>query len=954
MFNDDLELMHYGTPRHSGRYPWGSGENPYQHASYFMKTVKQLKAEGKTEKEILDILNMSTTEYRARISNSQAELKAARNRQVLKLHDKGYSNVKIAEILETTEGTIRNILKDPLKNREDKNQNTANKLAEVADLKGMIDVTSGIEKVLGVPDTRVKNALAILKDKGYTVTNVYIPQVTDPKKYTTIKVLAKPGISEYEVRKNRLDIQSFLEYHSDDDGTTFYGIQFPKSIDSKRVYIRYGDEIGPDEFQGKDRDGLVQLRPGVEDISLGNSLYSQVRIAVDGSHYMKGMAVYSNDIPEGYDVVYNTNKPLGTDKYKVFKELKKVNKVNEETGEITEVINPDNPFGAIISANGQRWYDDPNGTDVNPTTGQKQSLSVINKVRDEGEWGKWSKSLPSQFLAKQNTTLIKKQLDLAFADKQEEFDEINSLTNDAVKKKLMKSFGDDCDSSAVKLKAAALPRQAIQVILPDPNVPEKEIYAPNYRDGEYVALVRYPHGGTFEIPILKVNNGIKTAKEMLGAGTDNALDAVVINAKTAEQLSGADFDGDTVVVIPTHGSSGVKITSTKPLENLKNFDPKEQYPYYEGMKVISDREMQKQMGIVSNLITDMTLKGASEEELARAVRHSMVVIDSKKHKLNYKQSYIDNRIEQLHIDYQGKPTGGASTIISRAKGTKWINERKEGQYITDPVTGKTKLQYVDPETGKKLYRETGKHNVFYEKDETGKYLVDPETGEKIVESDKARVQKITNMAYYEDAMELVSKEQKPQEILYANYANSLKNLGNQARLVEINTPSVKRDPAAAKEYAPAVESLNAKLETAILNSPKERQAQIIANKVIETNKKLDPSLSTDKDALKKAKSQALASARVKVGASGKESRIHLSDYEWEAIQKGAITNNMLEQILDHMEDSEIKSLAMPRQTTELSDAKQAKIRAMNSSGYSTAEIANLMGVSTSTVTKYIS
>lgn len=24
------ELEHYGTPRHSGRYPWGSGENPYQ------------------------------------------------------------------------------------------------------------------------------------------------------------------------------------------------------------------------------------------------------------------------------------------------------------------------------------------------------------------------------------------------------------------------------------------------------------------------------------------------------------------------------------------------------------------------------------------------------------------------------------------------------------------------------------------------------------------------------------------------------------------------------------------------------------------------------------------------------------------------------------------------------------------------------------------------------------
>ena len=28
---ENEELMHYGTPRHSGRYPWGSGDNPYQH-----------------------------------------------------------------------------------------------------------------------------------------------------------------------------------------------------------------------------------------------------------------------------------------------------------------------------------------------------------------------------------------------------------------------------------------------------------------------------------------------------------------------------------------------------------------------------------------------------------------------------------------------------------------------------------------------------------------------------------------------------------------------------------------------------------------------------------------------------------------------------------------------------------------------------------------------------------
>ena len=48
------------------------------------------------------------------------------------------------------------------------------------------------------------------------------------------------------------------------------------------------------------------------------------------------------------------------------------------------------------------------------------------------------------------------------------------------------------------------------------------------------------------------------------------------------------------------------------------------------------------MGDVSNLITDMTIKGANNDELARAVRHSMVVIDSEKHNLDVKASARDN------------------------------------------------------------------------------------------------------------------------------------------------------------------------------------------------------------------------------------------------------------------------------------------------------------------------
>lgn len=36
-------LMHYGMPRRSGRYPYGSGENPYQHSGDFLSRVQELK-----------------------------------------------------------------------------------------------------------------------------------------------------------------------------------------------------------------------------------------------------------------------------------------------------------------------------------------------------------------------------------------------------------------------------------------------------------------------------------------------------------------------------------------------------------------------------------------------------------------------------------------------------------------------------------------------------------------------------------------------------------------------------------------------------------------------------------------------------------------------------------------------------------------------------------------------
>ena len=212
------------------------------------------------------------------------------------------------------------------------------------------------------------------------------------------------------------------------------------------------------------------------------------------------------------------------------------------------------------------------------------------------------------------------------------------------------------------------------------------MYAPNYKNGEKVALIRYPHGGTFEIPILTVNNKQSTAKRML----DNALDAIGINSKVAERLSGADFDGDTVMVIPTGGK--VKVTSTPPLKGLEGFDPKLEYGGKKEGTFKPMKNTQTEMGKISNLITDMTLKGATQDELARAVRHSMVVIDAEKHKLDYKQSEQDNGISALKKKYQGtvdengRYHEGAATLISRAKSETSVLKRK-GSPIINKETG---------------------------------------------------------------------------------------------------------------------------------------------------------------------------------------------------------------------------------------------------------------------------
>lgn len=844
-----------------------------------------MKKQGLSEKEIADSFGLTTTQFRTQKSLAKNERRALEVATAKGLREKGYSLNEIAEKMGyTNDSSIRSLLNESSESNMNQAQKTADFLRKQIDEKGMIDVGTGVERELGISKEKLNQALYILEMEGYPVYGGGVPQVTNPGKQTNIKVICPPGTEHKDIYDYE-NVHSLTDYVSHDNGETFDTFVYPKSMDSKRLEICYAED------GGIHKDGVIELRRGVDDLSLGDSHYAQVRILVDDTKYLKGMAIYSDDLPPGVDVRFNTNKKQGTPMGDVLKNIKD---------------DPDNPFGSLIKAGGQSYYIDKNG---------KRQLSLINKRAEEGDWGAWSDKLPSQFLSKQSLHLVKKQLGLAASDKLAEFDEICRLTNPTVKKTLLKSFADDCDAAAIHLQAAALPRQKYQVILPITSMKDNEVYAPNYKNGEQVALIRYPHGGTFEIPIVTVNNKQPEAKRVLG----NALDAIGINSRVAERLSGADFDGDTVMVIPTGGK--VKITSTSPLKGLEGFDPKTSYPYKEGMKTM--RNTQTEMGKVSNLITDMTLKGATQDELARAVRHSMVVIDAEKHKLNYKQSEIDNGIASLkkkyqgHYDEDGKYHEGAATLISRAKSETSVLKRKGS-----PI--------IDPKTGEQSYKEV------YEE------YVDKKTGKT-----KVRTQASTKMAETRDARTLSSGH--PVEEAYADYANQMKSLGNRARKEMLSTGKIAYSASAKAAYQPEVDSLSAKLNVALRNAPKERQAQVIANANVAAKKKDNPDMTNAE--IKKAGQQALTSARVKVGA--KREPIKLTDKEWEAIQAGAISENKLKQIINNVNIDELRQRAKPRTTTSLSSAKISKISSMNASGYSIAEIAQALGVSTSTVSKYL-
>ena len=938
-------LAHVGKKRRSGRHPWGTGETPFQHEPWFtwgknewLNEYREYEDRGYSRQQIAEVMGLSAKDLKAKYSNAINEERIQLISANEALTEQGYNRSERARMMGVNESTLRSLENKKSQEKTERARNTANVLKDQVDKYGPIDITAGAEIQLGVSKAKLNQAVKLLEEEGYEVYGGRTEQITNEGKFTTQRVLCPPGTGHlnkegemvsdviyHPERVHLIDIPGGVhevDVTSDDGGKTFrQSFQYPASMDSKRVWIRYGDQ------GGTENDGTIEIRPGVADLSLGESHYAQVRILVDGDHYMKGMAHYMDDktamdIPEGYDIIYNSRKPSGTLPEKVFKPIS---------------ADPDNPFGSLIKEKGGQ------STYIDPKTGERK-LSLINKRADEGDWNEWSDTLPSQFLAKQRKELVQKQLKLSIAEKQDELDEIMRLENPTIKKQFLIDFAQGADKAAVTLKAAALPGQKYKVIMPVNTLSDNECYCPELDNGTKVALIRFPHGGTYEIPILTVNNRNQEGKSKLGT---SAIDGIGINYHNAQRLSGADFDGDTVLIIPSADKQ--HILSTNPLKGLEGFDPEEKYGYGDidiaQKKIMTEHQKQIQMGVVTNLLMDATLKGATDEEKAAITRHSMVVIDAVKHELDYSRSARDNNIEKLKEKYQGHydldgnwSKTGASTIITRAKNQKDV-PATQGDPRINPETGELEWKPKDNPT---WTDKNGKEHLY--------------------------TKKSTQMAAVNDARLLISDTHNPIEVAYADYANALKDLANQARKESTKDLKLVYSKEAAEKYAEEADSLRKKITRAEANAPYERAAQREATHNYKMKLAVESDL-TVKQAEKmslaqvekcssftkkekgKIKQQALTAARVKYGAQ--RYPIDITDKEWEAIQAGGISDHMLKQILKYADSDKMKARAMPRSIDILPDAKIARIQSMENSGYTISEIAERLDVSPTTVKKYL-
>ena len=205
--SDSDILEHYGTKRHSGRYPWGSGDNPYQHSGDFLSRVETLKKKGMSENEILDQINstlpkeyqLGLTEFRVARRKAIHERKASEYEKIAALKEQGLGWKAIGEKLGMSESSVRSKYAGTADKKAQRAENIADTLKKEVDKKGMIDI-SVAGNIFAAPGPQSCVEAIKMADKGHGVLFVVLNHAGDMLTGNlTMKQVKKLGIKVAKV-----------------------------------------------------------------------------------------------------------------------------------------------------------------------------------------------------------------------------------------------------------------------------------------------------------------------------------------------------------------------------------------------------------------------------------------------------------------------------------------------------------------------------------------------------------------------------------------------------------------------------------------------------------------------------------------------------------------------------------------------------------------------------------
>lgn len=121
-----------------------------------------------------------------------------------------------------------------------------------------------------------------------------------------------------------------------------------------------------------EKEGIIEVRPGTKGIDLGECKFASAYIRVkDMYHYFKGMCIYSDNLPDGYDVIKYCRDPSDC--------LKALLNANEDDNLQGKVFNKGIMTKIKDNANWDAWAEEIKKHWMHPGLNRKNSTAPNEK-----------------------------------------------------------------------------------------------------------------------------------------------------------------------------------------------------------------------------------------------------------------------------------------------------------------------------------------------------------------------------------------------------------------------------------------------------------------------------------------------------------------------------------------------------------------------------------------------